>query len=150
LTGPHSSSDPARVFERAGTRLHVQLVSSHRWFRFTGTATDAGLAACLEGAWLDAAYEFDRNELYDFTETLATELSVEGVRTVAELNRRLFSGQPARRSAILAGTRLVYAFGRVFEAHSDDRAPNVRLFQDRAAALAWLVPGQGCGSGTGC
>lgn len=103
-----------------------------------GVVTFGDLMGAIKAVPNDPDFSSDLRCLNDFS--AATELTL----TASELERLAETRTLATtsRRALIATASLVYGMGRMYEAHVDiNNHGTIRVFTERAAALAWLNEG---------
>jgi len=81
-----------------------------------------------------------RDRLIDLTAIESTTSAYPEVAELAE-NRRTLPFGARIRSAILTTTPLQYGFARMFQTLNDNSQIEIRIFDDRQAAMSWIRPG---------
>jgi hypothetical protein len=109
----------------------------------TVTATDLQQMPMLTAA-LDASRAVTPNRLIDLTAVEAFDVGfVEMVGVVRERRDAALTGPV--RTAVLTGSPAQFGMARVYQALNDHAQVTVEIFDDRAAALAWLRGADGGG-----
>ena len=106
------------------------------WARASGAVTEAEVTIGVAKAIRDPDFGAHYRLLLDYSEATSMSLSVD---TVARLARSsVFS--PQSRRAFLGTTPLGFGMGRMYEIYASlgETPTPVRVFRDRASALAWL------------
>ncbi|MGE0486255.1 MAG: hypothetical protein AB7Q81_19050 [Gammaproteobacteria bacterium] len=111
--------------------------------RWWGAVDRAALFAYVDVVWRDPrARAYD--ELVDFRLVEFVDLPSAAIADLVRYSRQLDNPERSARSAVIAASALVYGLSRMFAgqraADSDDRR-EFRVFDDAAAALAWLAGG---------
>lgn len=106
------------------------------WVRASGVVTEAEVATGAANAIGDPDFGSHYRLLLDYSEATSISMSVDAVARLAQSSA--FS--PRSRRAFLATTPLTFGLGRMYETYASlgDTSAPVRVFRDRAEALAWL------------
>jgi hypothetical protein len=119
--------------------IQVDIQDGLRRCRFEGEVDDDSLVDSLRRLWTDGSYDPSLPELYDFRGIRAGEVTTQGVRAVASLNRKLHPKAPPVRVAFVVDHDLGFGLSRMYQPYvHDDRGDNIRVFRDEAQALAWI------------
>jgi hypothetical protein len=106
------------------------------WVRASGVVTEAEVAIGAAKAVGDPDFGAHYRLLIDYSEATSISMSVDAVARFAQ--SKAFA--PRSRRAFLATTPLAFGLGRMYEIYASlgDTSAPVRVFHDRAEALAWL------------
>jgi hypothetical protein len=110
--------------------LKNRVVWSHAW----GTLTDEELQAHSRTLTADPRFEPSFRQLQDLTDVGYPRVTTDGLRILARMN-------PFRknaRRAVLVATDLIFGLARMHEQLREGSEDELQVFQDQAAALAWL------------
>ena len=101
--------------------------------RFWGPLSQNDAIAIRNRVSADPAFDPSLNDLVDFTDVTAIDLTAEDLQH--------FGGAPLARGvcyAVVATTPLTYGIARVFQAYRESQGAPVEVFHDRASAERWL------------
>jgi len=112
--------------------LNDRIVYSRAW----GILSDEDLLSNNVAA--DPAFAPDLRQLYDLTDVTEIAVTAAGLRALAATSR--FA--PTARRAIVVSSDVVFGMSRMYAIISGHEEW-VRVFRDRAAALAWLTDQSG-------
>jgi hypothetical protein len=114
--------------------VHIDVEHQIGFLTFTGTLTDADMLVVQEKIRADPRFQPHFHRLADMRGVDKVELTVEGVRRLAEKN---IAGEGSKR-AVVAGQALLYGFSRMYEMLTDNGVTDTRVFTDMDEARKWL------------
>jgi hypothetical protein len=106
-----------------------------------GAADLADVRAYLSTMRSDPAYHGVIGSLID-CRTVTNLLSTEELRTIAKERKSATTSSPRARTAMLAGSDVVFGVLRMYEAFSDGSNVVVRVFRNETEARSWLLTGR--------
>src|SRR5258708_16593245 len=102
----------------------------------SGLLTMPDLLAHQDKLASDPDFSADYSQLYDLTQVTDVEITPNDVRRLAQ--RSVFL--PNARRAVLVSSDVVFGLSRMFEVFRESLGETgIRVFRDRAEALAWLL-----------
>jgi hypothetical protein len=104
------------------------------WSRAWGVVTDEELDAHSRALLTDPRFEPSFRQLQDLTDVTDPRVTPAGLLLLAQINP---FGKHARRAA-LAASDVVFGLARMHEQLRNESGDELRVFRDRADALAWL------------
>ena len=114
---------------------HIDQTQRLVWSRCWGVLSDEDMLAHQARLRTEPDFLPDFNQLIDTSEVTEVPLSAQTVRQVAQ--HSVFA--PESKRAFVVTKDVLYGLGRMFElCQSLKGGSTVRVFRDRAVALAWL------------
>jgi hypothetical protein len=110
--------------------LHFRVVWSRAW----GVVTDEELDAHSRALRADPRFEPSFRQFQDLTDATEPRVTPAGLLLLAQINP---FGKHARRAVVVASD-VVYGLARMHEQLRNESGDDLRVFRDRADALAWL------------
>ena len=108
--------------------------------RLTGVVAPADLVGMAEVLREYEERSHPRDRLIDLTAIESTTIAYAEVAELAD-NRRKLPFAAWIRSAILTARPMQYGFARMFQTLNDNPRIEIRIFNDRLAAMNWIRPG---------
>lgn len=109
---------------------HRSLVFSRGW----GVFTDEELLWHAETLRADPRFDPGFRQIVNFLDLTDVRVSPEGVRTIAQIN----PFHTDSRRAVVVPSDLVFGLTRMFEAHSNSRPDQFRVFRTLEPAFEWV------------
>jgi len=116
------------------TTYRLDLVNRVVYSRAWGVTRDGEFEAHSRSLRADRRFAPDFRQLQDLVDVTEPRVTAAGLRRVAELNP---FGKNARR-AVLVASDIAFGFARMHEMMRGDAGDDLKVFRDRAEALAWL------------
>jgi hypothetical protein len=104
---------------------------------YEGRCTVQELAATSEALLRDPDYQHVTRQLADLSACTAFDVPAEELRDLAH-HVSVADQRAAVRLAVVAPQEVMFGMARLYAAHREPSPMEVRVFRDRAEALAWL------------
>jgi hypothetical protein len=108
--------------------------------KFEGRISDEELLNAYKAFYTGKDWWPGQNELVDFSDADLKEITVEGMRNLAEFAESVFKAHniPLVKTALYAPKDFPFGLSRMYEAISYESPENVRVFRDIVEAEMWL------------
>jgi len=104
----------------------------------SGILSDEDLINHKRKLFSDPAFKPGMKELSDGSNIEKLSVTTDGVRKMAELDKRHAEKLRGYKLAILAHTDEVFGVARMYQAMTEEHFEFVQVFRDRAEAMKWL------------
>jgi hypothetical protein len=109
----------------------THVIYSRGW----GVLTDEDIVSNRAALVRDPAFTASSSQLYDFSEVSDLQVTVAGVRLLAQKSVFL----PTARRALVVASDVAYGMARMYAIISNRDEEHFRIFRTHAAAVAWLT-----------